>query len=406
MFSTPTLIILGICAVAIVLLAIRYMHRRRRERPEGDLLESQQPTPMTDSSAAQETPEQQSVAPEQTPAPAPAPLPSAEPALASAASSIAVPSVAARSAGGVSWKDRRLFEKTTRFQEPEINDVPVVEPHDLPTADTSDHVFGAITPLLSASLPDTDARIDTAKRELQTAGYYNPHALQNLNALRYVAIVAAIVFFGGLLIVVPPQLETTAIVLLLVFALAGWALPGLFVKMRAAERTSEIERSLPDMLDMLNMCVSQGLTVNQSFKRIGRDLSPVYPALSKELSIVSQQADVGSMQVALDNFSKRIDVPEVTSFTTFISQTERMGTSVSAALADYSDNMRASLSQRADEKANQATFKLLFPTVVCLMPAVYIFLLGPAIVELSDFFTGGGIDSIQQSQNALQQLNQ
>jgi tight adherence protein C len=67
--------------------------------------------------------------------------------------------------------------------------------------------------------------------------------------------------------------------------------------------------------------------------------------------------------------------------------------------------MRESLRQRSDTKANQATFKLLFPTVLCLMPAVYLFLLGPALIELSDFFNNGGLDSVSSGINAVQDLN-
>jgi tight adherence protein C len=159
------------------------------------------------------------------------------------------------------------------------------------------------------------------------------------------------------------------------------------------------------MLDMLNMCVSQGLTLQDALGRVGRQFRDVSPALSHEMAIVSKQADVSTLHHALDNFSKRVDLPEVHSFTSLLIQTERMGTSVSDALADYSDNMRESLRQRSDTKANQATFKLLFPTVLCLMPAVYLFLLGPALIELSNFFNNGGLDSVSNGIDAVQELN-
>ena len=67
--------------------------------------------------------------------------------------------------------------------------------------------------------------------------------------------------------------------------------------------------------------------------------------------------------------------------------------------------MRESLRQRADEKGNRATFKLLFPTVFCLMPAVYLFLLGPAVISLSDFFNSGGRDALGSGSSAIQRLN-
>ena len=175
-------------------------------------------------------------------------------------------------------------------------------------------------------------------------------------------------------------------------AIFGWALPPLYVRSRAADRLREISNAMPDMLDLLNMCVSQGMTVTSALGRVGRDIEPVYPALGKELKIVKEQAHVGSLDQSLTNLSERVDLPEVHSFSSLLVQTDRMGTSVSEALAEYSDNMRESMKQRADEKANSATFKLLFPTVLCLMPAVYLFLLGPAIVELNRFYEDGGSD--------------
>jgi tight adherence protein C len=151
---------------------------------------------------------------------------------------------------------------------------------------------------------------------------------------------------------------------------------------------------MPDMLDLLNMCVSQGMTVPAALGRVGRELGPVYPALSKELNIVTEQSRVGNLAQALTNFSERVDVPDVHAFSSLLTQTEQMGTSVSEALSDYSDGMRENMRQRADEKANSAAFKLLFPTVLCLMPAVFLFLMGPALIELNKFFDAGGIQAL------------
>lgn len=182
---------------------------------------------------------------------------------------------------------------------------------------------------------------------------------------------------GGLaMVLAPPQFEWIAVIGVVTLPLLGWAMPRLIVRNQANERRRQIEHGMPDLLDMLNMCVSQGLTIPESLKRILRDLRGPYPALAQELRIVSEQSQLAGLPTALTNFSKRIDLPEVHSFTTLLNQTERMGTSISDALTSYSDTMRESLRQRADEKGNQATFRLLFPTVFCLMPAVYLFLLG------------------------------
>jgi tight adherence protein C len=79
---------------------------------------------------------------------------------------------------------------------------------------------------------------------------------------------------------------------------------------------------------------------------------------------------------------------------------------MSESLTEYSDSMRETFRQRADEKANSATFKMLFPTVLCLMPAVFMFLLGPAAIELNDFFTGRGQEILNNSAAGIELVTQ
>lgn len=265
--------------------------------------------------------------------------------------------------------------------------------------DGSDLVFGPITTTLSSMLPESDDRRRELTRSLQNAGYYGRNAWHNLASIRYLGIFVPVIVCGLLLVFGPPRLEPYLIGAIVMLPLVGWALPTLIIRSQATERLKEISNGMPDMLDLLNMCVSQGMTVPKAMGRVGGDLETVYPALAKELRIVTEQSRVGSMQQALTGFSQRVDVPEVHSFTSLIIQTDRMGTSMSEALVDYSDSMRETMRQRADQKANSATFKLLFPTVLCLLPAVYLFLLGPAVIQLSDFYTGRGREVLQSGAN-------
>lgn len=259
-----------------------------------------------------------------------------------------------------------------------------------PYFDQSDYAFGSMTPVIAAMMPTTPEGRQSLTQSLRNAGYYSPHAWHNMTAVRYLLMMGPLLFFGFLLVIVPPALESVMVIAMVVSAIFGWAVPPLYIRSKASDRLREISNAMPDMLDLLNMCVSQGMTVNSALGRVGRDIEPVYPALSKELKIIDQQAHVGNLEQSLTNFEQRVDLPEVHSFSSLLIQTERMGTSVSEALTEYSDNMRESMKQRADEKANSATFKILFPTVLCLMPAVYLFLLGPAIVELNRFYEDGG----------------
>ncbi len=266
-------------------------------------------------------------------------------------------------------------------------------------SDGSDLTYGPLTTTLAAMLPESDERRRELTRALQNAGEYGRHAWHNLSATRMLGIFLPILFCGLMLVLGPPQLEILFVAGVVILPILGWALPTMIIRSRAAERLREISNGMPDMLDLLNMCVSQGMAVPKALGRVGRELAPVYPALSKELRIVNEQARIGSLQQALVSFSQRVDVPEVHSFTSLLVQTERMGTSMSEALVDYSDSMRETMRQRSDQSANAATFKLLFPTVLCLMPAVFLFLLGPAVIQLTDFATGQGRQILQGTPN-------
>jgi len=296
-----------------------------------------------------------------------------------------------------SWTSRSLFGKSLIGAQREL---PRLAPGELANADVGDYIFGStLTPALAAAFPESQTKHEVIKKELIEGGHYEPHAWQNLSALRYLGLMLPLIVFGLALVFFgtgTPQTDLYWMAAMVIGSVAGWALPRLIVKSHVARRRSEIEHSLPDVIDLLNMCVSQGLTIHSALARVSWEIAEVFPVMAQELNIVTIQSDMDTLEHALDNLNRRIDLPELHSLSSLLIQTERMGTNVSDALTDYSDGMRATLQQRADQKANTATFKLLFPTVLCLMPAVYMFLLGPAVVELSDFFKSGGVNQFNQ----------
>ncbi len=293
-----------------------------------------------------------------------------------------------------SWTSRSLFGQSVIGAQREL---PRLDPGELPITDQSDYAFGPITPSLAVLLPESENKQQIIKKELIQAGHYEPHAWHNLAAIRYLGLMLPLIIFGaGLAFFGTPQTEWMWLSAMVAGSILGWAVPRLVVRSRAAKRKAEIEQALPDVLDLLNMCTSQGMTLRSGLARVAWETAEVYPAMSEELRIVTTQANIDTLDHALTNMNERVDLPELHALSSLLIQTEKMGTNVSDALTDYSDGMRATLQQRADQKANTATFKLLFPTVLCLMPAVYMFLLGPAVVELSDFFKGGGLRQYNQ----------
>lgn len=307
--------------------------------------------------------------------------------------------------GGKSDSATRLA-RTSAANETYLRDVPKlpeIDPADIPVHGTADYRYGeTATRSLAAMLPETPGKKTLLKKELVNAGEYAPHAYDNFRASRAIGVFGAILLCLLALVLVPQRFEGIVIAALVVLPLVFWALPTVLMRGKAAERRRQIENGMPDMLDLLSMCVSQGMTVPSALGRVSTELKPVYPALSQELKITGEQAKIGSLEASMAGLGRRVDIPEMHSFTSLMSQTERMGTSVSESLEVYSDNIRESLKQRADQKANTAGFKLLFPTVLFLMPAVFLFLLGPALIDITDFFNSGASNVLEtNSPNAF-----
>ncbi len=309
-----------------------------------------------------------------------------------------------RSADKTTWSDRKLFSGFHGILNQDARQQVAIEPEDLPMR-ADQMVFGAITPGLAELLPETRARKEQQRQNLLAAGYHSRAAWINLNAVRFALVFLSIVVVLIWLNMAPPALEPWLMAMLIAAPLLCWAIPPLWVRSQAADRRIDIERGLPDVMDMLNMGVSQGLTVPSALRRVGAELAPTQPELGSELRMINQQAQVGSLSQALRNFAKRIDSPEVTSFTSLLIQSEATGTSVTRALSEYSDSMRNSLRERADSRANAASFKLLFPVALCLMPSVFLFLMGPAIVNVNDFFDNTADQLMQDRSNALDSLD-
>lgn len=303
------------------------------------------------------------------------------------------------------WDDRRLFSDFKGILSEGADSIPLPAPEDLPIREDA-FVFGTLTPSIAQLLPETDARRELQRKSLVAAGYHSRASWLNLSAIRFVLSFLSLVVVGIWLIMAPPAIEPWLLGMLVMAPMFMWAMPPLIVAFKASERKTDVERGLPDVLDMMNMGVSQGLTVPQSLKRISREIAVAHPALAEELRIVDQQSEVGSLPQALKNFGQRIDSTEINSFISLLVQSESTGTSITKALTEYSDSIRASLKERADARANAASFKLLFPVALFLMPSVFLFLLGPAIVQMSDFFNNQAGTFQQNRQDAVRSLEQ
>ncbi|MBT5018557.1 MAG: type II secretion system F family protein, partial [Planctomicrobium sp.] len=162
---------------------------------------------------------------------------------------------------------------------------------------------------------------------------------------------------------------------------------------------------LPDALDIIRMCLQGGLPLRDSLGRVSNEIEFFHPDIAVELEVVRRHSDANTMTMALKDFAKRMNADEVNALASLVTQAERMGTHVAQAVTEFSDGLREQSKQRAEEKANKTTIKMLFPVVLCLAPPVLILLLGPPMLEMRNFFRdahepGGVLDSATFTENA------
>ena len=152
-------------------------------------------------------------------------------------------------------------------------------------------------------------------------------------------------------------------------------------------RKTEIFHTLPDILDLLTVCVEAGLGIDAALIRTSEN--PMFQGnpLANELKIASMETRAGKLRAeALRDMAERTMVDDVKSFTTMLVQTERFGTSLSLALRVHSDSLRTKRRQIAEEAAAKTAIKILFPLAFFVFPALLLIIVGPAFYKISGIF--------------------
>jgi tight adherence protein C len=148
-----------------------------------------------------------------------------------------------------------------------------------------------------------------------------------------------------------------------------------------------MRRALPDALDLLVICVEAGLSLPAALVRITKELRSAYPMLALEMMIVHREIQLGhTTGEALKRFGDRFDLEEVRSLASVIRQAERFGASIVNAIRVHAETLRHLRLEQARERAQKATVKLLFPTVLCIFPAMFVVILGPAVFDILELF--------------------
>jgi len=156
----------------------------------------------------------------------------------------------------------------------------------------------------------------------------------------------------------------------------------LAIDFRIRGRRDKIVGQLPMVLDLLTLSIEAGMSFDAALQRLVRRLDG---PLIDELTLMLREIQLGTSRPdALTLLAQRIDVPEVTSFVRALTQADRLGVPLAQMLRTQSDELRVRLRNEAEEHAMKAPVKMLFPTVLLIFPAIFIVVLGPAMIELLD----------------------
>jgi len=171
------------------------------------------------------------------------------------------------------------------------------------------------------------------------------------------------------------------VLLIGIAAAVGYVLPALAIRNAAGRRQQSMSDAFPDMLDTLLICVESGLSINAAFARVAEEMADTSPVLSAELALLSAEiAFLGDRRQAYTNFAERTGLTAARTLATSLNQADRYGTPVGTALQVLAQENREQRMAAAEKKAAALPAKLTVPMVVFFMPALFIVLLGPAMI--------------------------
>ena len=170
-------------------------------------------------------------------------------------------------------------------------------------------------------------------------------------------------------------------------ALFGAKIADLMVNNQKSKRYQQIQKALPDMLDLMMICAEAGLSLDASFDRVARELGQTYIEMAEELSLTSvEMGFLADRSTALRNMAERVDISEVRGIVNVLGQTEKYGTPVSQALRVLSKEFRTNRMLRAEQKAARLPALMTLPMIIFILPTLFIIILTPAAISISDSF--------------------
>lgn len=237
---------------------------------------------------------------------------------------------------------------------------------------------------VSRLLPPSAAEARKLQQQLMQAGFRSPGAPVTFRAIQVCTLAGlpALVALACALLARPVQ---SAVLYILFAFVIGFFLPRYALRRMIRSRQQLVRWGLADALDLMVISIEAGLGLNAAMVKVSTELKEVHPDISDEFELANLEIRVGrDRDEALRNLAERTGVEDLRSLVAMLIQTDKFGTSIAKAIRAFSDSLRTKRRQRAEQAAQKAAVKLLFPLACFLFPTLFIAILGPAALQLID----------------------
>lgn len=222
------------------------------------------------------------------------------------------------------------------------------------------------------------------QKQLMQAGFRGENAPLIYRALQLFSLVFFPSGVAFVCAVMGRSLSSTLLFILFAFVI-GFFLPRFMLARMIKGRQQRVRWGLADALDLMVVSIEAGLGLNAAMLRISEELKTVHPDISGEFELANLEIRVGrERDEALRNLAERTGVDDLRSLVAMLIQADHFGTSIARAVRVFSDSLRTKRRQRAEQAAQKAAVKLLFPLALFLFPTLFIAILGPAALNLMD----------------------
>ena len=232
--------------------------------------------------------------------------------------------------------------------------------------------------------PEGEEEISGLRMQLIQAGYRkHGAALFYFGYKVFFACLLPGIFFLGKIVSVKTIQPGIFLTLTVLLGLLGFYMPNIWLNIKTRSRQEKILEGFPDALDLMVVCVEAGLGLDAAINRVGEEMKLRNVLVSEEFRLLGLELRAGKLRRdALHNLGLRTGLEEVKSLMTLLVQTDKFGTSIALALRVHADSMRTKRYQRAEEMAAKLPVKLVFPLILCIFPALFVVIVGPAIIKI------------------------